>query len=279
LNPGNRLGRLYFEKESHIDEINYNEVRRDFISWMYERCSKKHVDNIVNYLDKYLTKVISNPKELFYLIRSVKRGKRHLCMGIRDLLKFYEMFDLMREESLAKYRKVVKIPKTNTDDYVPDDGKVISAFKKFKNEKYRILFKLLAFSGIRLIEAIRLLSNFNKDRLIVNQKVAKYALSLDRGTKKIFYAYMPKSFALKLKPTEITDGAAKKYFSINGLPAKYLRKWNYNFLILNGVPESVADFIQGRASITIGAMHYLAKVKQADQWYSKIADKLLELFN
>jgi len=37
------------------------------------------------------------------------------------------------------------------------------------------------------------------------------------------------------------------------------------FLILNGVPKSVADFIQGRFSYTIGSMHYLAKVKQADE--------------
>ncbi|MEX2703518.1 MAG: integrase [Candidatus Baldrarchaeota archaeon] len=278
MNPGNRLGRLYFEKESKMDEINYNEVREDFISWMYERCSKEHVDNLVRYLDKYLTKTISSPKELFFLIKSVKKGKRHLCMGIRDLLKFYETFDLMSEESLAKYRRVVKIPKTNVDDYVPGDEKVVLAFKRFRNESYRVLFKLLAFSGIRLKEALYLLNNFNKDRLIVNRKVAKYPLSLDRRTKKIFYVYMPKSFALKLKPIKITESAAKKYFSINGLPAKYLRKWNYNFLILNGVPESVADFIQGRTSITIGAMHYLAKVKQADEWYSKIANKLIKMF-
>ena len=50
------------------------------------------------------------------------------------------------------------------------------------------------------------------------------------------------------------------------LPAKYLRKWHFNFLILNNVPESVADFIQGRAPSTVGSMHYLAKVKQADEW-------------
>ena len=36
----------------------------------------------------------------------------------------------------------------------------------------------------------------------------------------------------------------------------YLRKWFCNFLILNNVPESV------------GSMHYLAKVKQADYWYN-----------
>jgi len=40
-----------------------------------------------------------------------------------------KLFDLMSEGSLIKYRKVVKIPRTNQDDYIPDDSKVIEAFK------------------------------------------------------------------------------------------------------------------------------------------------------
>ena len=110
------------------------------------------------------------------------------------------------------------------------------------------------------------------------EKIAKYPLSLDRKSKRSFYAYMPKNFAMELKRIELSEEAVKQYLSRRGLPAKYLRKWNYNFLILNGVPESVADFIQGRSSYTIGSMHYLAKVKQADEWYSKVVDKFLEIF-
>lgn len=32
---------------------------------------------------------------------------------------------------------------------------------------------------------------------------------------------------------------------------------------MHNMPESVADFIQGRAPVSIGSIHYLAKVKQA----------------
>ena len=53
-----------------------------------------------------------------------------------------------------------------------------------------------------------------------------------------------------------------------GIDPKYLRKWFCNFLILNNVPESVADFIEDRAPESVGSMHYLAKVKQADYWYN-----------
>lgn len=85
---------------------------------------------------------------------------------------------------------------------------------------------------------------------------------------------MPKEFALELRKLKVTEQGVKNYFSRRGLPAKYLRKWNYNSLILNKIPESVADFIQGRASITVGSMHYLAKVKQADELYSRVVDKI-----
>ena len=99
------------------------------------------------------------------------------------------------------------------------------------------MVKLLAFSGIRLREAIYLfnINNFDKNKLIFGEKIAKYPLSLDRKSKRSFYAYMPKSFAMELKKIELSEEAVKQYFSRRGLPAKYLRKWNYNFLILNGV--------------------------------------------
>jgi len=48
-------------------------------------------------------------------------------------------------------------------------------------------------------------------------------------------------------------------------------------MIENGIPESVADFIQGRASITVGSAHYLAKAKQADLFYSNVVPALLDI--
>jgi intergrase/recombinase len=59
---------------------------------------------------------------------------------------------------------------------------------------------------------------------------------------------------------------------------KYLRKWQYNFLIYNKDPESVADFIHGRSNKSIGANHYLAKSQQAGFWYWKVVGKLERLF-
>lgn len=54
---------------------------------------------------------------------------------------------------------------------------------------------------------------------------------------------------------------------------KYLRKWHYNLMLYNGVPESVADFIQGCSSQSISANHYMAKSQQASHWYERVTGK------
>jgi len=186
-----------------LKEINYESTKEGFTAWMKSKCSIEDVEDMVSYLNKYLTIRISNPTELFSLIESTEKGKRHFCMGIRDLLKYYEAFSLMDEESLIKYRKVVKIPKTNTDNYIPEDDKVILAFRKVEDERYKILFKLLVYSGIRLREAVYLLNNFNVERVIINDTIAKYPLSLERKTKRVFYAYMPKEFTNEVEQIDL----------------------------------------------------------------------------
>ncbi len=240
---------------------------------MAERCSEEYVKQIISYLDKHLTHPIKTPEQLVHVLSTVNKGKRHFIAGLRNLLNYYEIFHNVNPEQLAPYRKILKIPKTNPDNYVPETEQILNAYKLIEDERYRLLFKLLVYSGLRLKEAVYLLNNYNSSRILINGKIAKCPLSLDRKTKRSFYAYIPRHFALTLKPITLNEDAARQYISSRGLPVKYIRKWQYNFLISNGVPESVADFIQGRASITVGSMHYLAKVKQADEWYSRVVDR------
>jgi intergrase/recombinase len=47
----------------------------------------------------------------------------------------------------------------------------------------------------------------------------------------------------------------------------------------HGIPESVSDFIQGRASVTVGSAHYLAKTNKADLWYSKVIPTLIDVLS
>ena len=65
--------------------------------------------------------------------------------------------------------------------------------------------------------------------------------------------------------------------SKSGLAPKYLRKWFYNFLIYNNVPEGVADFIEGRSSSSVDSMHDLSKAKRADYRYEQVVDNLTNI--
>lgn len=46
-------------------------------------------------------------------------------------------------------------------------------------------------------------------------------------------------------------------------------------MIKERVTESLADFIQGRASVTVGSAHYLNKVQQLKEEYRRIMGKFV----
>ncbi len=58
---------------------------------------------------------------------------------------------------------------------------------------------------------------------------------------------------------------------------KYLRKFAFDKMIELEVPESVADFIEGRVPQRIGAKHYLALARQSSNFYPRYATYLKKL--
>jgi len=233
-------------------------------------CENMH-RNILSYLNRFCDEI----RDIGDVIRIVdsSTSRKNMVIALRNFINFLEEIGAIAPEFANKLRKPLKVVRSNVDAFIPSDKDVINAYKKFDKEKYRIVFKILLYSGIRITETMQFINGFDRSRLMINGKIAKYPLFADRQSKNAYFVYLPAKFAKELKKTKVTLSGCKNYFSRRKLPPKYLRKWQYNFLILNGVPESVADFIQGRASITVGSMHYLAKVKQADEFYAKVVDK------
>ena len=62
------------------------------------------------------------------------------------------------------------------------------------------------------------------------------------------------------------------------LPVKYIRKFAYNAMLSAGIPESVADFLHGRARRTVGAKHYMDMKMQAETHYPKYASYIERLW-
>jgi intergrase/recombinase len=87
---------------------------------------------------------------------------------------------------------------------------------------------------------------------------------------------MPIEIANKVKRLYKVDSKAMgKIFDQNSeLITKYLRRWFYNKVIMAGVPESVADFYEGRSPATVGFSNYLAKKQRGDHWYKTAMETL-----
>ncbi|KHO46082.1 MAG: hypothetical protein QS98_C0005G0029 [archaeon GW2011_AR3] len=203
-------------------------------------------------------------------------------MTARVYLRFLEQYDMLQNAIVLKYFKVLKNKESKKDFFVPIDEEVIKTFNKIKSHSaLRLIYLILATSGVRYVECLSFLKDYDKDKFTVHSNYVSYNVSELRHTKNINNIYLPLFVYNQLKPVTNSYHCLRQKYHLRkcSFSLKYLRKWQYNFLIYNSVPESVADFIQGRANRSISANHYLARSQQADFWYAKVCDKLEYLFS
>jgi intergrase/recombinase len=146
--------------------------------------------------------------------------------------------------------------------------------------KYQALYNLLLDSGLRLVEAVKLLNDFGEVTRV--NGFCRCTLGFFRGSKTAYAGYFTKHTCelIHLNEEKVEERAASHYYHIYKCVApKYLRKFVFNTMISDGFnfPESVADFIEGRVPRKIGARHYTLLLKQADSHYGKYADYLYNL--
>ena len=258
--------------------LNYEELRSEYKKWVYSRINPKTAGDYVNYLDRYAKgKIVTSPQELNSLLLAIEKEgvRRWVTKSFRSFLNFLEEVYGYDDVDLHPYRKVLKITRAGVRHVFISDKEILEAYKHIKN-KFKLIFKLLVYSGIRLNQAIEMLKNYDpNDITVIKEKgIARYPIiETSKGTKKGFFAYMPISFIKELERTEYKYKQTRDAITYNRVSANSIRKWNYNFMIENGIPPEIADFIQGRAAKTVGAMHYLATARQADSFYAKIVDK------
>ena len=231
----------------------------------------------ISTIDRLLPEGITTPKELENAVIEANRNNK-LIKGLRNFLNYLEheleVYEL-NGYSLEAWRKRLKIPKSNAREVYITDNELREAYSKIKKEELKLVFKLLVFSGIRLKHLWLALKEFNSSNLVVKSNIARYPIStVAKATKKAYWLYMPAELIEELKPLTHGYDYYQKGIKHGRVDANSIRKWHLNKLIELGVPESVADFIQGRASLTVGSTHYLNKTKQADEFYSKIVDNL-----
>jgi intergrase/recombinase len=105
-----------------------------------------------------------------------------------------------------------------------------------------------------------------------------------RKSKFAYYAFFTE-YTLKLLKSvekityESAKGNVRKRLGKDIIAYKYLRKFAFDVMTdetLN-IPESVADFIQGRTPKSIGARHYMKLKRKAVHFYPRYAEYVTQL--
>ena len=126
-----------------------------------------------------------------------------------------------------------------------------------------------------------MLQSFQPDRWIDLGHYGRYALMWTRGSKKTIWLYIPSWLRLKIeKPISIDYINFKSYLDKHlTLKPKYIRKFWYQLALSIIKDRELVDFMQGRASLSIGSIHYDNLLAKADQAYSEILQALEKLRN
>lgn len=266
------------ENKQSFDTYFYFSETEEFLEWIKLKVGSEHFIHMKCYFMKHLAgKKFKGPLELYKYI-SEQKGINNLVKAARGYLNYCEATDKLSAETIDKYRKILKLKRTKIDYHVPDDKEIVKNYNLIKgNKNLELVYLVLACSGLRYIEVLRFLKNYDKTKFVDHGTFVSYNISEIRGSKSVNNLYLPRFVYDKLNHVDNTYNSLRQRFKEKGctFTLKYLRKWNYNFLIYNGVPESVADFIQGRSSNSVSANHYLAKSQQANHWYGMITQKLI----
>jgi len=258
----------------------WSQHKEQFREWLSRRLTKeKTVKDYYNALEKLFAEhtVTFDKRSIKEAIDAVGNKKRY-AYGLRNFLKLLAEVEVIDEE-FSKFLQSYAKAKTNgvREVYISDE-EISEAWKHIKRrrEEARLLFKLMVFSGVRLSQLVRMLATFDPTLFqFPAEGIARYPIrELSKGKKKGFWVYVPAGLVTELKRIKIKESTAWEWVTYKRVSANTIRKWHYTFLVRQGVPADIADFIQGRASQRVGATHYLNKTLLADEWYSAVVGEL-----
>ena len=267
--------------------ISYPAIRQEFLEWLKSKnYSKVHERSIINYLDKYVT-VIQKPMDVINVFAGLTRGQQHqLNRAVRALFNFCEVMGV-DEGFLRSLRKAVPKDVTGFDLNVPTEQEVIDSLRlvaRAPQLKDKAAYNMALDSGLRITEIAKLMKSFNSTSIEAFNGFYVAPLGYFRTSKLAYFAFFTDyTFNLMQGLTEkdmeiLNDRNIGSYFrNVAGfeqvLRFKYLRKFANDIMTSEelNIPESVADFIQGRTPKSVGARHYMKLKRKALQFYPRYA--------
>ena len=268
------------------------DIKAKFVEWMRanER-DEEYTTDLVRYLDKYM-RPIRSPADVVAMFTACKRGKDHLNKAFRNLLNFYRKIMGYPKSFIEDLKEAIPTIRKGVDTYVPSEEAIIRTLKALRCApfKYYLYWWVPLATGIRpKKDAIKLITeaDLSKAERIETPHGAYYFLELGwvGRTKAAFVACLP-DFIYDMI---IRFGESKEKLTYNGArkfrekrmphietPGS-MRDFCYNKLLELGMPESAADFLNGRGPRTVGGKHYMDKIRQIKAFYPRYLAYLKEL--
>jgi intergrase/recombinase len=221
------------------------------------------------------------------IFAGVTRGRHGLIPAMHALLNFAKLrgYDKVWIEALKE-----AIPKREigVDLRVPSEDEIVDSLRvveKASLMRHKVAYNLALDSGLRLTEVVRLIGDFGSVGVESLNGFYAVPVGMFRRSKVAYYGFFTEYTMRIMKQLSerdivcLRDKNATKY--VQKLPEviayKYVRKFAFDKMIELEIPESVADFIQGRTPKSIGAKHYMVLVRQAKRFYPRYAEYITEL--
>jgi len=271
------------------DAIVWNpKIRDEFIAWMRQnRRDEEYIKKCVSYLNRFVTEPIRTPEDVLKCFE--RCGSRNLCLALRALFNFYRDVKGYDADRIDKLKRAIPRIRSGVDEYVPTEERIIETFRVLRTAplKYRVLW-WLGLMGVRLEHGIRALNELDFSRAEDLGGFYYLKVGWNTGKKKCHVIVMPKFvydmvMEFKASGEKLTKSAVdsfrkrRKSKGIDIEPISYVRKFAYNVMLQVGIPESLADYLNGRGPQTVGAKHYLEKKRQIITHYPKYMAYLEEL--
>ncbi len=197
--------------------------------------------------------------------------------------RFLTFLEKTREldELVAKLRKAMPSrPKTGEDSYVPPDSKVLEIGERLAGlgEPYTLVYNVLVATGCRCREAIYLINNIRRLRVVDLGEFVRVHVDLQRGAKNEFVMYLPKEVyqqVLRWRGKLPHEDTIQKAFREAGLASKYFRKWWRQTAKKLGIDSEDIEAFQGRVS-SVGGRHYTDWIPILDKDYERILPRVRE---
>ena len=216
----------------------------------------------MNYLRKLAGKAINY--DLYLEICD----NRWMVKLVRIYLDYLEKTGRISWEEKERLKSIFRVKKSDSDEdeYKIDAENPITTMSSLREGLYKLILELLLYSGVRLSEVVKMLCEWDEDRLECFNAFCMYKLKWRRGRKRCDYIFFPKRLLPKILRYAHRVGKyenlRKNIYDYYGIKPKDLRKLHYR-LCCRIMDKEVCEFYQSR----------IGKLDTSDKHYDELLTK------